>query len=705
VPYFPRRAAARAPSRRAFFTPARRLALAAVCAVAALAAAAPASAQALDALLGRSAADQALDLDVTIGLDRMRSPEGWTPIRVILTSSDAVSGLLSIDTSGPAAPPVRVQAPFTTTPGRATPVDLAVPIGGFVPRLRIRAFDAQGRVLRTLNYGPNDGERALPDVFPGSGLVIAAVGRSSVMGANVRSEDEAQASAGTSPDAEMLLSATVLDIEPEALPTLWKGYDGIDVVVIDASVMERVSTQAIEAILTWTRAGGRLVLVADRPSANLARWLDAPLPAFDDPAVAPDSDALVRPITIAPSMRAQGWTTRSMEDTPYMAEGPLAMGWMAILSADPSGLFPNSPARADWARVLDPALASELAAMPEDPWRGRHMDSEVSGALDALADDLAVPNPPVFLILGLLALLAAALGPVDFYVLKALSRRQRSWMSALAWIALFTAVAYALPFWMRPSQTSFRRLAIVDARAGEPVAWRTGVTGVLLGDPGALPLQGFAPGTWARPTVGGDFAQSFFESPTLLPLDRSAAGGAAPPFISGRVWTFQTLIEDGPAPNPWSASVERTNADDDALRVTLEGPHDHAPRRLMVRTSLGDFAVSIRKEKPTRWIGQAVLDQEPESRTHSTPAHGFWSSRFDQSAERRRNDAAAQSLPAAIARGRTFETLLATGEWAVLCFTIEDHPPDVAPPPPSDRAQTTLYRILVPITVAGAPDP
>jgi len=43
-----------------------------------------------------------------------------------------------------------------------------------------------------------------------------------------------------------------------------------------------------------------------------------------------------------------------------------------------------------------------------------------------------------------------------------------SLVAALAWIALFTAVAYALPFWMRPSQTSFRRLAISVPGGGTP---------------------------------------------------------------------------------------------------------------------------------------------------------------------------------------------------------------------------------------------
>ncbi len=670
----------------------------------------PARAQTLDALLGRAQPDQAISLDVEFGLAGSRLPAGWTPLQVSIFSSEALSGLLEIETAGESAPPVRLRTPFTTTPGRATPVHLAIPLPGFGPTLRIRALDARGRVLETLRFGLDDPARPVPARVVVSRLVLASVGASSIRRIHSGAppgETEIQPRSGTAPppnasSAADLQDAALIALELETLPTLWKGYDGIGAVVIDASVMERVSAQAIEAILTWTRAGGRLVLIADRPSANLARWLHAPLPAFGEPAAAPDSDAIVRPIAIPPSMRAQGWTTRSKADTPYLAEGPLGMGWMVILAADPDGFFPESSPAADWARILDRALARELEAMGEQRRYPDISDADVSAALDALAADLNVPDPPIALLLGLLALLAIALGPVDYFVLKALGRRHRSWLSALAWIALFTILAYALPFWMRPSQTSYRRLALVDVNAAQDSAWRTAVTGALLGQPGALPLDGFAPGTWARPTVGGEFRGGLFDAPMPLALDRSAAGSAVPLALAGRVWTFQTIIEDGAVDSPWRAVVER-RSEDEGYDVHLEGSPDLTPARAALRTRDGLRALPLEERAAGRWRAGAGRIARSD--------HSFWAGRFDAPPTRRdpwRRAAGisdAQALPAAIDRGRTLEALVRTGEWAVVCFVVENHPPHVAPRLPANSAQTTLYRILAPVIDAGAPDP
>src|SRR5690606_1059067 len=52
----------------------------------------------------------------------------------------------------------------------------------------------------------------------------------------------------------------------------------------------------------------------------------------------------------------------------------------------------------------------------------------------------------LFLVIaGAMSILALLVGPVDYFVLRRLGAAQRSWLTALGWVALASAVAYGGP--------------------------------------------------------------------------------------------------------------------------------------------------------------------------------------------------------------------------------------------------------------------
>ena len=85
-------------------------------------------------------------------------------------------------------------------------------------------------------------------------------------------------------------------ILPETLPRRWQEYAPIDLLVVHDLDEARVDDAQREALLTWVRLGGRL-LVAPRPGGVAPRFLDPVLPAA------------VRSPLVAAAPAGRGWVT------------------------------------------------------------------------------------------------------------------------------------------------------------------------------------------------------------------------------------------------------------------------------------------------------------------------------------------------------------------------------------------------------------
>lgn len=76
-------------------------------------------------------------------------------------------------------------------------------------------------------------------------------------------------------------SIRVAHLSPSDLPPLWIGLESIDCIVWDEASPQDLSASQLEALLTWVRKGGKLLIAASRTAGTLklTKSIDAILPA------------------------------------------------------------------------------------------------------------------------------------------------------------------------------------------------------------------------------------------------------------------------------------------------------------------------------------------------------------------------------------------------------------------------------------------
>lgn len=247
-------------------------------------------------------------------------------------------------------------------------------------------------------------------------------------------------------------------------------------------------------------------------------------PAADAPATTlrPADTATQRPIRLTPRGRDSGWRLRWRPDaappevawiespgapppadaTGLLAEGPVGLGWVTVITIDPrrvSASPSDTATRAVWKDATAVALAqrqrlADVAA--GSPWGSWYAWSEENAARSAVLNELtSAPGAgrgSFFIIVAAMIGLALLMGPIDAVLLHRLRVRHRSWFTSLLWISLATLAAYMAPALSRSSTDELARLSTVDvlvppAAAGgaaEPahaLAWQTSITGVFAG--------------------------------------------------------------------------------------------------------------------------------------------------------------------------------------------------------------------------------
>ncbi len=156
---------------------------------------------------------------------------------------------------------------------------------------------------------------------------------------------------------------------PELLPRLWQEYGAVDLLVVHDLDQARVDDAQREALLTWLRLGGRL-LVIPRPGAPVPGFLDPVLPAaIGEFRSLPALSALAAryggglppgPFPAAALVARPGARLQSAGGVPIVAAGPAGQGWVTVWAFDPA-----APPFQAWPGRL--ALWAEAVGSPAAP--------------------------------------------------------------------------------------------------------------------------------------------------------------------------------------------------------------------------------------------------------------------------------------------------------------------------------------------------
>lgn len=475
----------------------------------------------------------------------------------------------------------------------------------------------------------------------------------------------------------------------------------------------------------------------------------------EQPAAAPPRRA-GRAMQLTEAGRRAGWQQRWLLDhrtdgASLLAEGPVGFGWVVILGMDPRTATPQVSGDdmiAVWADALRVCLDDFLEVASQFGGGGMNLPSGMTGfaaplqtaamahnsALSATADVPTAGGGAIVFVLVAGLVLVLLVGPVDAIALRRLRLRHRSWMTALAWIALAATAAHFLPRLVRSGQTIVTRVTCVDilspgsANEAFGLAFATGLTGVFSGrtqDAQIVDGRGEAlwSGTstvqsgWYEQPVGAHFVIPCVQSGPAITTASPADpwGGLLPGDgvdneprpMRLNLWTFRTFTDQARTRAPVQAIVKNIAGD---WEVEIGGlPADaqtsEAWLRLRdgwrrIRPNTAGEAWSVRSNEhvraaPDAWRAGALW--------HTEGQHSYWYGQSEIFAPRH-----AFSLAGAERRELAIDAMVQSGRWAVVYLHVMHRQPAIDEPPATtsdagvwlanaETRQIVIYRVVTPL--------
>lgn len=726
----------------------------------------------------------------------------------ITTEQNTLSGMLVVEFEQDSTNTARYSTPFAATAGVMTQAQVLVAMPELCSRVSLSLQSDAGAVLWSQTFGRalQGVSQPLPTIISSDTSVIGVIGRSSLpealrdwrgIMASARAADfgrdskQSRAATFGKHDSEWTGIAGV-HADPLTLPTSWMGYDGLTALIAIPDSSRPPNPRAVEAIHRWVASGGRLIIQADQPGDAWRDWMppgwalslgDArrgPVPdsvksalastvqtverVSDDPGArpsgtegpmpAPADSVPQRAIRLDPS---SAWTV-GLSASPgpgvLVARHMLGFGSITVVGFDPSkttDLVSTLGAGAAWRSVLE-SVVGDLLELRARAMKGnfgwsnapRATQAAVNAGLERVALVPGLGGSVFVLIMACVLVLAAMVGPVDYFVLRRLGALQRSWITAGLWISIATGLAFFGPRILRTEPTRVNRVSVVDcialpisgassadlAAVGGPTAFSSGVTGIYAGDAGVVQFTSPEATSWWR---GASVQYNGFSAgggSALVPIAQRAAGGAAGSERAGplvnlpmSLWTFRTFTDVSVA----SVSLTgRVRATDKGWSVMISGlpPASRVASAVLRVGTLWvtpDLQTRIHQDGMVPAVSNAPISQRTESPSApGTLDGGMWSNVFvSANADKLvpvawAGDAEAQmaysqndtidkrpgvltSLPGAEGRACGIDALLGTEHWAAVYLEVADWPVETPVSWTFKGEHTRIFRVLAPL--------
>lgn len=390
-----------------------------------------------------------IELTAEAGFDGRFRDGDWLPVNVrVSNQGDPVQGQLVVrpETSG-AGITNTYSTPVDLPTGASQTVTLYVTARSFATQIRVEMMDEQGTVLAAA-AAPLRAAQPLDRVY-----VVVSQSAAGVV-------DLTSATLGDH-------AAYQTNARIDALPALAAGLEPVDVLLFSDVDTSGLSADQRTAISRWVAAGGHLVvtggsawegtaaglvgllpLVPEASTtvpdlADLAHWLrdDTPLEAetvIATGALMPDANVLV-----------------AAAETPLLARRAYGAGTVDYLAFDP-----NSAPLRGWRGLtrLWMALITTIDAQPG--WNVGFSEWGLAAqAVEILPGYNLLPN--VLPLCGFLGVYIALIGPINYFLLARLGRRELAWITIPLFIILFSVLSYVLGFNLRGTEATLSRLSLV----------------------------------------------------------------------------------------------------------------------------------------------------------------------------------------------------------------------------------------------------
>ncbi len=297
-------------------------------------------------------------------------------------------------------------------------------------------------------------------------------------------------------------SAFVAQLEAGDLPNVERGWQALDVLVISDVDTGALSPEQRAALTGWVAGGGRLI-VAGGPSwqktaagvSDLLPLSPAAAQTVADLKVLGDFAASVTPagsgVAASGSLAADAATLVEAGGLPLVASRRLGYGRVTFLALDPA----FAPLKG-WDGFE--GLFRNILSIPVDRPGWVNGFFNWSSAHDAVN---ALPNlelPSSFQICGFLFVYLIIVGPLNYFVLKRLKRRELAWLTIPGIVIVFSGVAYVSGYQLSGNRATLHQLAVVQVRPDSDRAQVDLLVGLFSPRRSSYDLE-FAPGFLVRP--------------------------------------------------------------------------------------------------------------------------------------------------------------------------------------------------------------
>lgn len=273
----------------------------------------------------------------------------------------------------------------------------------------------------------------------------------------------------------------------ENIPDRAPALDAVDMLLfndVDTGTLSSAQRQAIE---DWVIQGGHLVVTGGINWQATAAGLSELLPLVPDASISIDdltslaSLANHDPSEIeGNSIAATGELLADVEvlavtgnDVPLYTRRVLGLGTVDYLAVDPIA----APLRS-WEGLSDLWFTVATSVSPRPGWaNGFSNPDRAVGATEILPGFNLLPN--VLPLCGFLAFYVALIGPLNYFVLSRINRREYAWLTIPLFILLFSGLAWVVGFNLRGNIATLSRLAVVQSWPESDRAQVNGLVGLL----------------------------------------------------------------------------------------------------------------------------------------------------------------------------------------------------------------------------------
>ncbi|MCI0575073.1 MAG: hypothetical protein L0332_05795 [Chloroflexi bacterium] len=398
--------------------------------------------------------EESFTLAATAGFDGLYKGEFWLPVHVhVANSGPNVDGKIKVSVGTATGSDFVVYTSPVSLPTQSEKrLTLYVFVPNFASSLTVELLDERERVVETVRTNALT-RLAMDDLL--YGVVTPEPGEFGLL-------EDIYADRG---------DAGVAFLDVSQLPAAAAAWNALDVIIFHDVDTAQLAAEQLSALKGWLGTGGQLVVAGgpawQRTTAGLADLLPVTVSGVqslaDLPVLVSQTGVAFRdpgPYLVAQSSLRSGELLIHQDGLPLLARQSIGRGAVYFLALDP-----NLAPMADWdgSEFIWQTIARVTPRLPV--WAVGAQNSYAAGSAIASLPSLALPSTlQLFFFLFVYVLVV---GPVNYFVLNRLKRRELSWLTIPALVVLFTGCAYLAGFQLKGNDVIINQMSIAFGQAGQ----------------------------------------------------------------------------------------------------------------------------------------------------------------------------------------------------------------------------------------------